>query len=520
MCESFLCFWKQSMSGFRMNEKNMSEKDKPRNNIENKMKEAVNFLYDIPKFTTKNSPQHTKDFLVLLGNPQDSFKTIHVAGSNGKGSVCKFMNEMLIRTGKSVGLFTSPHLVDIRERFLINGQMCSEEAFLDAYMQVKSAAEQQQAASGAYPTFFEFIFAMGMVLFREANLEYVVLETGLGGRLDATNTVTAPLLTIITSISLEHTEYLGDTIALVAGEKAGIMKPGAPVVFDANEPEATEVIKARARELGVPFYGVEKNMCRILEIKRNLIDFSLTTQYDKKTNWRIPFTAFYQVMNASLAITGMRVLQEMELRSEAAGSTEAGVSTDSEAGVSTNSVADASMNSVTDADLYQAIAHTHWQGRMEEVLPNVFLDGAHNVAGITEFVKNVNLLLQNIRESAGEDCGFEKTDADVSPKVNASGKKPILLFSMVKEKDYVKAIRLLAESVDWAQVFVATIPNQRGIPSEELQHIFKSENGLIVESVPDHRQALDKVLELQQTGQMVFCTGSLYFIGALKEELR
>lgn len=453
--------------------------------LKDKMEEAVNFLYDIPKFTTKNTPQHTRDFLALLGNPQDAFKTIHVAGSNGKGSVCKFLYEMLLKDGKSVGLFTSPHLVDIRERFLVNGKMCSEEQFLDAYMQVKKAAEQQQAASGAYPTFFEFIFAMGMVLFREAGLAYVVLETGLGGRLDATNTIASPLLTILTSISLEHTEYLGDTIALVAGEKAGILKPGAPVVYDANEPEAVEVINARARELGCASYGITKKMCQIDKIKRKFIDFSLSTTYDKHTRWQIPFAAQYQVMNASLAITGARMLSQMgEL-------------------------------TLTDEQMQDSIAHTTWQGRMEEVRKEVYFDGAHNVAGITEFVKNVKQLL------------VEAADSEVLEEKAAETKeatlRPLLLFSMVKEKDYHKAVAILAKEVEWAEVYVATIPSQRGIPAEELQEIFDQENGRKVRSIPDYKQALDQVLDAKREGQMVFCTGSLYFIGALKaylEEIR
>lgn len=430
--------------------------------------DAVNFLYDIPKFTTKNSPEHTKDFLALLGSPQDSFATIHVAGSNGKGSVCKFLNEMLLKSGKRIGLFTSPHLVDIRERFLIDGQICSVEAFLDAYMQVKTAAERQQENSGSYPTFFEFIFAVGMVLFHKASVDYVILETGLGGRLDATNSVTAPLLTIITSISLEHTEYLGDTIEQIAGEKAGIIKPGVPVVFDANEPSAAAVIQARAKEQNSPYYGVEKNMCHILEIKRNLIDFSLTTQYDEDTVWRVPFMAEYQVMNAALAITGMRILEEKGIVA------------------------------LEDEQLYAGISHAKWQGRMEEVMTDVYLDGAHNVGGITEFLKNVDLL-----EHADD---LVKTNED----------KPILLFSMVKEKDYHQAIRLLAGKM-WDQVFVTTIPSQRGIPAEELQQIFAEENHLTVESVEDYRQAFDTVMKRKKSGQKVFCTGSLYFIGALKE---
>lgn len=456
---------------------NVNKQDKTDWNME----EAVSFLYDIPKFTTKNTPEHTRQFLALLGNPQDCFKTIHVAGSNGKGSVCKFLYEMLLKDGKAAGLFTSPHLVDIRERFLMKGKMCSKEQFLDAYVRVKKAAECQQAATGAYPTFFEFIFAMGMVLFREAGLDYVVLETGLGGRLDATNTVTSPLLTIITSISLEHTEYLGDTIALVAGEKAGILKPGASVVYDANEPEAVVVIKTRADELGCASYGITKKMCQIDKIKRKFIDFSLFTTYDKHTRWQIPFAAQYQVMNASLAITGARVLSQMgEL-------------------------------TLTEAQMQEAIAHTAWQGRMEEVLPEVYFDGAHNVAGITEFVKNVKQLL------------VEASDREVLEEKVAETKEatlpPLLLFSMVKEKDYHKAVSILAKEVEWADVFVTTIPSQRGIPAEELEEIFVKENGLTVTSIPDYKQALKQVLEEKREGQMVFCTGSLYFIGALKEYL-
>lgn len=449
--------------------------------LKDKMEEAVNFLYDIPKFTTKNTPQHTRDFLALLGNPQDAFKAIHVAGSNGKGSVCKFLYEMLLKDGKAAGLFTSPHLVDIRERFHVNGKMCSEEQFLDAYMQVKEAAEQQQEASGAYPTFFEFIFAMGMVLFREAGLDYAVLETGLGGRLDATNTVTSPLLTIITSISLEHTEYLGDTIALVAGEKAGILKPGAPVVYDANEPEAVEVIEARARELGCASYGITKKMCQIDKIKRKFIDFSLSTTYDKNTRWQIPFAAQYQVMNASLAITGARVLSQMgEL-------------------------------TLTDEQMQDSIAHTTWQGRMEEVRKEVYFDGAHNVAGITEFVKNVKQLLLDVADS--------EALAEKAAETKEATLRPLLLFSMVKEKDYHKAVAVLAKEVEWAEVYVATIPSQRGIPAEELQEIFDQENGRKVISIPDYKQALNQVLAEKREGQMVFCTGSLYFIGALKAYL-
>ena len=465
-----------------------------------KFKEAENFLYDIPKFTTKNSQAHTKEFLALLGSPQDSFQTIHVAGSNGKGSVCKFLFEMLKVTGKKVGLFSSPHLVDIRERFLISSpvagqhadedsQMCSVEEFLEVFAIVKAAAEKQQANSGAYPTFFEFIFAMGMVLFQRASVDICVLETGLGGRLDATNTVAAPVLTIITSISLEHTEYLGDTIGAIAGEKAGIIKPGAMVIFDANEPEAKAVIEARAKELGSPFYGISKNMCHILEIKRNLIDFSLSTKYDNGASWQIPFAAEYQVMNAALAITGMQhLISDGKISAEQIYDADPLTANPKEI---LSSVEIENNRGISDEQLHDAVAHTRWQGRMEEVLPDVFFDGAHNLSGITEFVKTASYL--------------SKDDE----------RKPILLFSMVKDKDYTHAIACLAKGVSWADAFVATIPGQRGIPAEELQQIFSNED-MRVEAIEDYKKAFDRVYSLKSEGQKVFCTGSLYFIGALK----
>ena len=278
------------------------------------------------------------------------------------------------------------------------------------------------------------------------------------------------VMTNITSISLEHTEYLGVTIGAIAGEKAGILKPNVPVIFDANEEEATQVIEARAKELSCPYYGISKNMCHIQEIKRNFIEFSISTRYDKDTRWHIPFAAEYQVMNAALAIAAMRCLLErgqVSLRLEEV--------------------------QVTDA-LQKTLARTRWAGRMEEVEPDVFLDGAHNLAGVTAFVAAADKL-----------CG---QDAEL----------PILLFSMVKEKDYKHAIQCLAQSVKWGAVLVATIPNQRGNPAEELQQIFAEEN-LEVTAIDDYKKAYDRAYSMKKEGQKLFCTGSLYFIGALKEHM-
>ena len=250
------------------------------------MKQAVEFLYGIPKFTKKHSLAHTQHFMELLGNPGNRCKVIHVAGSNGKGSVCCFLYHMLLSEGKTAGLFTSPHLIDVRERFQLNGDLCGEDQFLSAYARVKKTAEELERKGLGYPTFFEFIFAMGMVIFEEAGVEYIVLETGLGGRLDATNSVAHPVLCIITSISLEHTEILGDTIAQIAGEKAGIIKTGVPVVFDANESEAAVVIADRARELHSPCTVLEKKCTGCWNLRIILLIFRFRLRMIRKQDGR------------------------------------------------------------------------------------------------------------------------------------------------------------------------------------------------------------------------------------------
>ena len=431
------------------------------------MKQAVEFLYGIPKFTKKHSLAHTKHFMELLGNPGNRCKVIHVAGSNGKGSVCCFLYHMLLSEGKTVGLFTSPHLIDVRERFQLNGDLCSEEQFLSAYIRVKKTAEELEQKGLGYPTFFEFIFAMGMVLFAEASVEYVVLETGLGGRLDATNSFAHPVLSIITSISLEHTEILGDTIAQIAGEKAGIIKPGVPVVFDASEPDASEVIRAQAKEMQSLCTALEKKMFRILEFKNNFIDFSLSTAYDKETRWTIPGAAEYQAENAALAILAMRVLQQQypkELSGEK-----------------------------TEEQLHAGMKAAFWQGRMQEIAPEIYFDGAHNTSGIGMFTEAVNRLTANDKY-----C-------------------PLLLFSMVKEKDYSTSIDMLTADISWEEMAVTTIPNERGISFEKLEKLFEEDTERPVTGYADYREAFMAMKEKKKPGQKLFCTGSLYFIGALME---
>ena len=191
--------------------------------------EATEYILYIPKFTKKNDAQHTKIFLKYLGNPQERLKVLHVAGTNGKGSVCAYLDGMLRSEGKRTGLFISPHLVKLNERISVNGEAISDQDFRAVFEKTLETVKRMEEQGLAHPTFFEFLLGMAMCAFAEAGVEYAVLETGLGGRLDATSAVERPEVCVITSIGLDHTEYLGDTLEEIAGEKAGIIRQGAPV---------------------------------------------------------------------------------------------------------------------------------------------------------------------------------------------------------------------------------------------------------------------------------------------------
>ncbi len=437
------------------------------------MQEAVDFLYDLPRFTKKNSLAHTRKLMGLLGDPCSDRKVIHVAGSNGKGSVCCFLYHMLLAGGAGAAMFTSPHLVDIRERFQINGALVGEEAFLAAYDRVAGAVRTLVEGGEPHPTFFEYVYAIAMLLFDEAQVDYIILETGLGGRLDATNTFPTPLLSVITPISLEHTAILGDTVEQIAAEKAGILKEGVPVVYAAGDAAAVDVIAARASALGCPATEVSFH---IEKIERDAIDFSLSPAYDKKTVWQVSGHALYQAQNAALALETMRVLR----RITAEGTDETGRQ-DGEAKKTCR---------MDDETLQQGLLAAEWPGRMQEVLPGIYFDGAHNPAGIAAFVASARLIAAK----------------DPEP--------PLLLFAMVGDKDLETTAELLLSGMAWDAVAVTTVPGARGTDAAQTAASFAG--ALVYE---DCRDAFFTMQKRKREGQKLFCTGSLYLIGALLEAL-
>ncbi len=301
--------------------------------------ESVQFLYALGNEvkTIKLGLDRIRTVLDALGNPQRAYKIVHVAGTNGKGSVCAMIDAGLRAANLRTGMFTSPHLIEPTERIQIDGMPVSREEFEQAFNAVHEAAKKLDL--DAHPTYFETVTAMALWLFRERGVETAVVEVGLGGRLDATNIV-EPALTVITPIDYDHQIYLGNTLEAIAGEKAGILKKGVPAIFAKQRAEAAKVLDARAAELGIPVTRAEQFEIRDLVIDARGSHFSGLT---------CPLAGEHQVENAITAAQALIAL-----------------------GVPPQGIEDA-----------------RWPGRIEHVTPNpdTILDGAHNPAGAQALAK-------------------------------------------------------------------------------------------------------------------------------------
>jgi len=301
--------------------------------------DSVQFLYALGNEmkTAKLGLDRIRAVLDALGNPEKTYRVVHVAGTNGKGSTSAMIAAGLRAAGVRTGLFTSPHLVEPTERIQIDGIPVTQAQFSRAFDVVHEAAGSLDL--DAHPSYFETVAAMAFWLFRELNVQTAVIEVGLGGRLDATNVV-EPALTVITPIDMDHQVFLGETIEAIAGEKAGILKRGVPAVFARQRPEAAAVLDAKAAELGIPVKRAVDFEIRDLEIDARGSHFS---------GIECPLAGEHQVDNAVTAALALEML-----------------------GVSP-----------------KGIAETRWPGRLEHISPNpdILLDGAHNPAGVRALIR-------------------------------------------------------------------------------------------------------------------------------------
>ena len=314
--------------------------------------EAIQFLYSLRWFGTKLGLANTVKLAGLAGNPQQHLRFIHVAGTNGKGSTCAMLESIYRAAGLRVGLFTSPHLVAFSERLQVNRQLISEAEV------VRQVSELQpmlaQFSKDEHPTFFEVVTVMALLYFVAQKCDLVIWETGLGGRLDATNIVT-PLASVITNIQYDHQKWLGETLAAIASEKAGIIKPGVPVVTATDEPEALKVIRETASSKNAPLTIVTPGASRLPPLD----------------TVELPLVGEHQRVNAALAVATVRNL--------------------------------AARIPVDEKIIAKGLTHVQWAGRLQSLtLPGgrkLLLDGAHNIAGAKTLADALRTLFPAVRSS-------------------------------------------------------------------------------------------------------------------------
>ena len=432
--------------------------------------EAGQYLYDTPRFTSKHTIEETRQFLKKLGNPDLSFKIIHVAGTNGKGSTCAYLDSVLGCAGIKTGLFTSPHLVDMCERIKVCGQDISHEEFLEAFNEIYRLIDHEAILRGEnayHPTFFEFLFFMAMIVFKKAGIEWCILETGLGGALDATNSVVTKEAAVITKIGLDHTEYLGDTKELIAVQKAGIAAKGRPLVYLDFLKTVSEAIKEEALRHGAgELIPVSAANVKVLQNLSEKVAFCLLDGYYKDVSLCLDTIAEYQVQNAALAVKAI----------EAASLTER----------------------ISPEILKEGLEKCHWAGRMEEILPDVFVDGAHNPDGIEAFLGTV------------KDDGISE--------------KRRLIFGVVSDKDYTDMIREIVISGLFDKIVVTPLASSRSADVSLVIKSFEKAGAKCVESATNSRKALmsqlnEKKIKAADDPFRLYIAGSLYLVGEIKEML-
>lgn len=427
-------------------------------------KQAESYLYEVPKFTVKSTPEMTRKFYEYLGCPGEKRRIIHVAGTNGKGSVCTYLRNILTAHGKRTAIFTSPHLVSIRERFAVDGLLISEDDFTEIFLRVFEALDNVHKQSGMeqyHPSFFEYLFFMAMIWFEDKYAEYIILETGLGGRLDATNIIAKPALCVITKIGFDHMQYLGNTLQEIAAEKAGIIKKNTPLIFHDFDKNISDMLQKKAKKLECVTYAVNNTHIKNVKNHEKYIDFSLDCSYYKgvclsELQIKIPTIALYQTINASLSLLASMVLLEQEWNASAA---------------------------------CNAVATTIWSGRMEEIKPNLYIDGAHNEDGVEAFIATLQ----------------------------ANGiKDAILVFGVSADKDYAKMQELLVTQLNWSRIIVVALHNERTASTDVLRKQFELHTQTPVDEVKDVRTALDELYR-NSNGKKIFVVGSLYLVGEVKE---
>lgn len=405
----------------------------------------VEYLYRLESRGMKPGLERVAALLAALGNPQDSFRSIHVAGTNGKGSVCSFLSSVLTEAGYKTGLYTSPHLTRFNERISVGRRTITDRELVEAASEVRSAVRKSRIEG---ITFFEFTTAMAFLHFRNKKVEMAVVETGMGGRLDATNLV-KPAVSVITNIALDHTAWLGSTIREVAGEKAGIIKPGVPVVTGQGPGAALSVIRSAAKKNSSPLYVMGMDF----RAEGEPGSFSYSGLSGGLSGLRLSLLGAHQVKNAALALATVELLRAQGI-------------------------------SIGAKEARAGLKAALWPGRFEILSrrPLVVLDGAHNPAGAAVLREAVSALRK---------------------------KRLILVIGMMSDKDMGGILR---ELVPMSDLVIATRPEGERSASVESVMAAASRYGKPVSWAEPVGKACKKALFLASPSDCVLVSGSLFTV--------
>jgi dihydrofolate synthase/folylpolyglutamate synthase len=428
--------------------------------------ETQEYIKNLTKFGINLGLERIKALLERLDHPERKIKVIHIGGTNGKGSTTAMLQSILKQAGYKAGMFTSPHLHDFRERITINGEMISPEDVVSGINRLKPYLEEMERLGIEHPTEFEVCTALALCYFAEKQPDLVLLEVGLGGEIDSTNVVT-PLISVLTSIGMDHMDYLGDTLEAIAGVKAGIIKENVPVITSSDRPEVLKVIEDRAAQKG----------SRLIEVGRDvhwqhaadgLWRFSYEGLYWSYSDLELALLGEHQFTNAAAALAVCEVLVETY-----------------------------SLNIPVNA-VREGLKAVRWPGRLEILLqnPKVLLDGAHNADGMLSLAK----ALQQY--------------ADGPLRRN----RLLLCLGMLRDKEIEKAVEIIAPLAD--EIIVTKPDSPRAGDWEYVARIAQKylaqENVLTVE---DPAEAVRKGLENMKPDDLLCVTGSLYMISGVRKFL-
>ena len=407
--------------------------------------EALEYIHGISWTFCKPGLERISELCQKLGNPEKKLKFIHVAGTNGKGSTSSMLDSVLRAAGYKTGLYTSPYIRTFNERMRVNGENISDDELARITEYVRPIAD----AMADKPTEFELITAIAFEYFYRSECDVVILEAGMGGRLDSTNVIESSLVSIITGIALDHVAFLGDTVEKIATEKAGIIKRGSPVIFGGDDADAKRVISARASEQGSKYIEVDRSSLKIKQATLGGTVFD----FDGFEDIKISLLGSYQPLNASLVLTVIKQLRECGM-------------------------------DIPESAIRDGLAAARWQARFEIICrdPLVIFDGAHNAEGISAAVAS-------IKQYFGEE-------------------KVYVLSGVLSDKDY----NAIAEDISRvaSKAFTMTPDNPRALSAQKYAEVL-SKNGVCASAFDGIEEALNAaVCAARDDGKALFCLGSLY----------